>query len=320
MVHVSKYKKDVVANLVKLIIEYPIIGALNMESLPAPALQKIKAQLREKAILTMTKRRLMKVAFEEAEKTKPGILAIVEHLKGMPALMFTKENPFTIYNTIKKSKSPAPAKAGQTAPKDIEVKAGVTPFLPGPVIGELGAFGIKTGVEGGKVAIKEDKVVVKEGEEISIALAGILSRLGIEPMEVGLDITAVYEEGVIYGRSVLDIDEDKFLANLGQAATWARNLAIDIAYLTKDTIELLLIKAYKNTKALALEANILADGVKEDILAKAERQMQSLKSIANVPDAPAKEEPKVEEKKEEPKAEEPKENPTQAEKSAQDNN
>jgi len=309
MAHVSQFKKDVVANLIKLISENPIIGAVNMEDLPASAVQNMRAKLRGKAEIIMTKRRLMKIAFEEAEKTNQGVSALVEHLKGMPALLFTKENPFRIYKIIKQSKSAAHAKAGQIAPKDIEVKAGATPFLPGPVIGELGALGIKSGVENGKVAIQEDKVVVKEGEEISQNAAGILARLDIKPMELGLDIPAMYEAGVIYDRKVLDIDEDKFLADLTQAGAWARNLAVDISYPTKDTIELLLIKAHKNTKAIALEANILADGVKEDVLAKAERQMKSLKSTANIPAAPAKEKPKpeekpAEEKKEEPKAEE----------------
>jgi len=65
----------------------------------------------------------------------------------MPALLFTKENPFKLYNKLQKSKSSAPAKAGQTAPSEIVVPKGPTPFAPGPIIGELGALGIKTAVE-----------------------------------------------------------------------------------------------------------------------------------------------------------------------------
>ena len=150
----AQYKKDIVSKVAKLLVEYPIIGTVNMENLPASALQNMRTQLRGKAELFMTKRRLMKVAFEEAEKSRKGINVLVEHLKGMPALLFTKENPFAIYKIIKKSKSKAAAKAGQIAPNDIVVKAGPTPFMPGPIIGELGQFRIKTGVENSKVAIK----------------------------------------------------------------------------------------------------------------------------------------------------------------------
>jgi large subunit ribosomal protein L10 len=42
-----------------------------------------------------------------------------------------------LYKILQKSKSSAPAKAGQTAPNDIYVKAGKTSFAPGPIIGEL---------------------------------------------------------------------------------------------------------------------------------------------------------------------------------------
>ena len=45
---------------------------------------------------------------------------------------------------LEKSKSNAPAKPGQTAPSDLVLPAGETPFTPGPMIGELGQLGIKT--------------------------------------------------------------------------------------------------------------------------------------------------------------------------------
>jgi large subunit ribosomal protein L10 len=327
MAHVSQEKKDIVAKLVKLITEYPIIGAVNMENLPAPALQKMKASLRDQAFIWMAKRRLMKVAFAEAEKTKKDISKLVDYLRGMPALIFTKENPFKIYKKIKQSKSPAPAKPGQIAPKDIEVKAGPTPFMPGPIIGELGQIGIKTGVENGKVAIKEDAVVVKEGEEIKANVAGLLTRLGIEPMELGLDITAFFEDGVIYDRKVLDIDEDKFLSDLTQAAAYANNLAVEIAFPTKDTTDLLIGKAFREAKTLGIECNVLDPEIIEELIARGEAQAIGIKTTANIETGAAKpveekKEAPAEEKKEEPKPEEkpaelPKEEPKPEEKPAE---
>jgi len=155
----------------------------------------MREKLRGKVDIFMTKKRLMKIAFDQAKKDKNGIENLGDYFKGMPALVFTRDNPFTLFKILKENKSNAPAKGGQTAPHDIEVKAGGTSFAPGPIIGELGAFGIKTGVEGGKIAIKADKVVCKEGEVISSALAGILTRLGVNPMEVGLDLVGIYENG-----------------------------------------------------------------------------------------------------------------------------
>ena len=71
--HVAEYKKEIVKKLVELIMEYPIIAIVNMENLPAPQLQNMRATLRSKCVLTMTKRRLVKLAFEETKSRKKGI-------------------------------------------------------------------------------------------------------------------------------------------------------------------------------------------------------------------------------------------------------
>lgn len=280
--HVAEYKKEIVSKLVNLIIQYPIIGVVNMENLPAPQLQQMRAQLRGNFYITMTKRRLMRLAIAQTKANKKNIEEIEAHLGGMPALIFTKENPFRLNKTLQKSKSPAPAKAGQTAPRDIVVNKGATSFAPGPIIGELAMAGIKAGVEGGKVAIKEDNVVVKAGEKIKPKVAEILIRLGIQPMEVGLDLVAVYENGLIYTRDVLSVDEKEYLSRLTNAHRWAFNLAFNVTYPTKDNIRLLLGKANNDAKSLGIAQNIFDKEIIEYLLSKAEIQMKSLAGIANI--------------------------------------
>tara|TARA_Y100000034_G_scaffold3294_1_gene3953 strand:- start:3251 stop:4246 length:996 start_codon:yes stop_codon:yes gene_type:complete len=317
--NVADYKKRIVKELVDLINNHPIVGAINLENLPAPQLQKMREKLRSSVIIKVTKRRLMKLAIDQTKDKKKGIEKIIPHLKGMPGLLFTKENPFKLAKIIRKNKSPAPAKAGQIAPKDIIIKAGVTPFAPGPVISELGAIGLKSGVENGKVAIKEDKVVTKEGEVIKANVASMLTRLSIFPMEVGLDLVAVFEDGTIFARSVLDIDDKQFMENMALAGTESFNLAIDIGYMTKDTVEVLLPKAHNEALALARSQDILCSETVGEVLSKAEAQMNALKSEVGELKVEVKEEvkkeetkkeetKKVEEKKEESKTEEKKEN------------
>ena len=279
--HVAKYKKDTAEKIVELINSYPIIVAVNMENLPGQQLQTLRAKLRKDAVLLMTKRRIMKIAIEQAKSQKEGIGGLEQHLSGMPALLFTKESPFKLSRMLQKNKSPAPAKAGQTAPRDITVNKGPTSFAPGPIIGELASVGIKSGVEGGKIAIKEDSIIVRKGDKIKPKVAEILSRLGIMPMEVGLDLVAIYENGTIYSKDVLNIDDKEYLSRLSTASRWAFNLAINSSYTTKETISLLLSKAYIESKALGIHANILEPDIIGDILGKAERGMLSLKRISN---------------------------------------
>lgn len=261
-----------------LVEKYPIVGAVNMENLPTKQLQNMRAQLRGDVVIKVGKRRLMTIALQNASKKHKGLEKLIPHLKGMPGLLFTKENPFSLYKTLDKNKSTAPAKAGQIAPKDIIVPAGPTGFAPGPVIGELGQVGVAAGIENGKVAVRKDSKVASEGDEISPLLAGLLVRLGIEPMEIGLALTATYEDGNIFTKDILAIDEQEYIDNITTAHRWAFNLAMDAGILTKETIELMIAKAFKDSRGLGVEQGILNDATTDLILAKVERTAKGLQS------------------------------------------
>src|SRR3989344_2020020 len=282
MAHVSQEKKELVKKISGLLAQYPIVGAVNMENLPAPQLQAMKAKLRGKIELVMTKRRLMKVAIENSKDKAKGIEQILPNLVGMPALLFTKESPFSLSRILRKSRSKAPAKSGQIAPFDLVINAGPTPFAPGPIIGELGALGIKTGVESGKVVVKADSVVARKGEKISQKVADVLARLDVKPMDVGLSLVAALEKGVLYTSEVLDIDEAAFMNKLGTAARQSINLSVQAGYPTKDTIKLMIGKAHNDSRALGVSQNIIDKGIIEELLAKAHRSMMSVKQEGNV--------------------------------------
>jgi large subunit ribosomal protein L10 len=276
---ISQYKRDVVAEIVGKIKEYQIIGIVNMENLPAKQLQKLRANLRGKVYITMTKRKLISIALEQASKDKKGIENLEEFLGGMPGIIFTNDNPFRLYNLLQKSKSKAFAKPNQIAPDDIHIQAGPTPFAPGPIIGELASIGIKSGVESGKVAIKQDALVAKKGEQIKPKVAEILIRLGIEPMQIGLNIKAVYEDGVIYNGDVLSVDEVEFSNRLSTAGRNAFNLAVYLSYPTKTTIKYLIYKAFTNAKALGIAQNIYEKELMPSLIGKAEMYAKALKHI-----------------------------------------
>ena len=282
MAHVAEYKKKVVSDFVHLVKKYSIIAVVNMENMPSPQLAKMRQLIREYVVLKMSKRRLMNIALDKAKESKPGIDGLKEHLGGMPALMFTNENPFKLYRKLSESKSEAPAKAGQLAPKDIIIQAGPTSFAPGPIIGELSQVGIKAGIDAGKVVIKQDCVMVKKGDKISQKQADMLTRLGIKPMQIGLDLVAAYENSTIFPKDVLGIDQSQFLKKLSNAGAWSYNLAVEIGYTTKDTIELLIGKAFKDAKALGISQNIMADLLVQDLLGKAEHEMHALKVEAHI--------------------------------------
>jgi len=207
-------------------------------------------------------------------------VGLKESVTGQTAIIATDMNPFKLFSQIKATRTMAPAKGGETATYDIEVKAGDTPFKPGPIVGELQKAGIPAAIQEGKVVIKSDKVVVPAGEKIPANVAQMLTRLEIYPIEIGMNLHAVFENGSVFKPDVLDIDMDKFMSQLQQASSNAFNLAIESAWTNDLTIKPLLQKAHHNAFVLAMEQNILTKDTVKNLLSKAHANMLSLASSA----------------------------------------
>ncbi len=282
--HISEAKRKEVADIKRLVTEYPVMGVVNLETLPALMLQRMKKNLRDTVVFKVTKKRFMKIAFDQL-KEKKNLDQVKEKLNGIPILIFTKQDPFKLYKEIKKSRSAAPAKPGQKAPNDLLMPAGPTPFTPGPMIGELGQLGIKTEVKEGKIHVREEKVLVKEGEIITKKVAELLTKLGIEPMIIGLNVVLTYHDGEILFKDVLDIDEDAYLQQIKEAHATSVALAMYLGIINTDTAKLLVQKAFRESKALAEKANITTSETIGKKLAEAEVIAEALQG--KVPEVPA---------------------------------
>lgn len=324
--HISIWKKDEVKDIVKLFNEYPVAGIIDLQNLPALQFMKIRKQLKDRMYTKVTKRRLILKAIEQL-KDKKNIDGLKQYLGGMPSLIFTKEDPFILQKQISKSKSNVAAKPGQIAPDDIKIDAGPTPFTPGPIIGELGKLGLKTEVKEGKIHLKEAKVLVKAGAVISPAVSDLLTKLGIEPMTIGLNLVAAYENktGEILDKKVLSVDEKEYVDNLKQIALWAVNLAAFIEYPDAEILKMVIKKAYLSCKSVADKAKLeIKEDEKVELLqkpVKVEKPVEQPKVEKKIEPKPAEqskveikhieqpkhvEQPKVEKKIEQPKIEMPK--------------
>ena len=276
MAHVATWKKDLVNELVQDMREAPVVAVVDMESIPGQQIQAMRATLRAHAKLKMTKNKLMILALEEAAKDKPGLDALKENIDGQCAIVTTDLDPFKLFAQLKKTMTPAPAKPGQLAPIDIVVPKGPTPFGPGPIIGELQKIGLPAKIEGGKIVIQKDTPLVKQGEPVPANVAAMLPKLEILPMVVGLDLRAAYEDGTVYHKDVLDIPEDYYANMFATAAYNALALGVEIAFPTKETVPVLIAKAFRETAAVSVEAAIPNEASIKTLIAKADAQMLSV--------------------------------------------
>jgi large subunit ribosomal protein L10 len=274
--HLPKWKRDEVEMIKKWAKEYAVISLVDVHGIPAAQLQGIRKDLHGKAVLRMTRNTLISHAFAELGGDYASLEKFIE---GQSALIFTNDNPFSLYRNLEKTKTKMAAKPGEIAPEDIVVSRGPTSFKPGPIVGELQQAGIPAVIESGKVKIKDTKVVVKKGAAIPKKVADALLKLDIRPMDVGLRLQAAFYEKAVYQPGMLAIDEDAYRRDIALAALQAFNLSVTAAFPTKLTTAAILGRAFSEAKNLAVEAGVYEKDVMDAIIARASREAKTLKGI-----------------------------------------
>ena len=278
MAHVAEWKKEEVKELKGIIDKYDVIGIVDLMNIPAKQLQEMRRTLKGNAVIRMAKKNLMDLAFEDCNADKNNIVDLSEHMDGQVAIIATEMNPFRLYKILEDSKTSAPAKAGSVAVDDIMVPKGDTGFEPGPFLGDLQQVGIPAKIDKGKIVVQKDTVVVKEGEVVTPAIAATLSRLDINPMEVGIDLKAVYEDETVYTTDVLAIDEEQTLADIQNAFRNAFNLSVNAAIPTEETTSTIITLAYTRAINVGVAGAIMTSETSEPIIGLAQAKMLALAS------------------------------------------
>ena len=274
---VLEQKTKEVEEITNLLKRYKIIGIASLQKVRAAQLQEFKKNLADKVFMRVLKNTLMKLAIENC-KERADLKKLEEHMKGPNVFMFTDLNPFKLAIILERGKVKTTAKSGDTAAFDVVVPAGNTGQAPGPIISQLNAVGLPTRIESGSVWINKDTLVVKKGEAINERLASMLSKLGIKPVETGLTLTVVFDEGLIVTQNQLKLDLEGTEHDVQNAYAESFALSLSISYPTKENMVALLQIAHKEAYALSLGAAIPTKETIEDLIRKAHAEMLSLSS------------------------------------------
>jgi len=250
--HVSEEKKQKVKELAGL-MKMKTVMIVSIKGLPSAQFQDIKKKLRSKAKVQVVKKSLVNFALDHSGIKE--LHELVQFVDDSTAILFSNNDAFEISGILASEKSPQKAKAGMIVPMDIEVKAGPTELIPGPDISALSSVGLAPKVENGKIAVMQDKVILKEGKEISEAIASIMAKLDIVPFKVGLEPVAAFMEGKIY--KDIKIDKEGLIAELEEAFGRALPFAVEVGYVTEVTLDYILGKA-------GLEGNAIENLINEN--------------------------------------------------------
>jgi len=268
-------KTEEVEAIKRLVLQYKGLGVASLQKVRAAQLQELKKKIKDEAHIQVIKNTLMMRALNESTD-KPNLEKLEGFVSGSNIFLFTDLNPFKLALLLEKGKVRTTAKAGDIAAIDVIVPAGNTGQPPGPIISQLGAVGLPTRIESGSVWINKDTLVAKKGDVIDTRLASVLSKLNIKPVEVGLIIKAIYENGLVFTQDQLQLDLEGFKRNLIEAQSNALSLSINAAYPLPENIVLLIQTSHRHAFNLALNAAIPTSETIGDLLRKAHMEASSL--------------------------------------------
>jgi large subunit ribosomal protein L10 len=264
---IPEWKVQEVNELAELIRKYPVIIIADLMKVPTSRLQRMKRKIREmlgdRVVMRVAKNTLFRIAMK-----KVGLdpTPLEKYLTGTNMFIFTDMNPFELAMVLDKIRVTAPAKPGMTVESEVVIPAGDTGLKPGPIMSVFGKLKIPIRVQKGTIWIAKDTVVAKPGDTISMELASLLQKLGIEPIVVKLKLKAAYDRGVVIPGSELLLDLDKYRDELSKAVKEALWLGVEIGYPEPDVIKLALPLAARRAVMLAAEAGFVTPETAEYVL------------------------------------------------------
>ncbi len=267
-----------VERLKNLISSHGTILVADFSGFPSNYFKTIRKALRGKAQVLVAKNKLFRVALQEV---KPNLLnSIDRYLHGQNVFLFSNLHPLRLSWILKENPFPSSLKPGEVAPKDIVIPEGPTELSPGPIIDELARMGINTKVQGGKIYISRDKVVLKAGEVVTEEIARILNLLGIKPINTtfGLKV-AVDSDGVVYPPEVLDLTVEDITEAIRQALEKAVKVAVATCLPSRDAAPFIVQKVHLKAISVAAALNLLTPQTTPYVLLKAASHARALQGV-----------------------------------------
>ena len=254
--------------------KYKVIALVRMEKVRSSQLLPLRKKFRGEVEIVSIKD---KVAQKSLSTLKiPGIEKLAEKLVGQCVLMFTNMSPIKLNILLGKNKIMMAARGGDKASIDVVIKAGNTGITPGPILTDFKESGVSTKIDQGTIWITKDSVAAKKGDIITTKLATLLSKLDVKPVEAGIVLNSALEDKIVYNQEELTVDLEKYRTAFAQAHQEALSLSIEIGYITKENVNIILSRAAQQARSLAVESGFLTDDTKESTIQRAHGQAKSL--------------------------------------------
>lgn len=258
--------------------KYKVVALVRMEKVRSSQLLPLRKKFKGEVEIVSIKDKVAQKALSTLKI--PGIEKLATNLVGQCVLMFTNMSPIKLNILLGKNKVMMAARGGDKASIDVVIKAGNTGITPGPILTDFKEAGVSTKIDQGTVWITKDSIAAKKGDIISGKLATLLSKLDVKAVEAGIVLNSALEDKVVYNQDELTVDVEQYRTAFAQAHQEAMSLAIEIGYITKENINIILGKAAQQARSIAIESGFLTEDTKEATIQRADGQARTLASKA----------------------------------------
>jgi len=244
----------------KLLDTYSKVYFVLVDNVTSQQMHDVRRGLRGRGEVLMGKNTLQKkvitnrAAAEGASTTDKTIAEkfVKENLiQGNCGLIFTNDSVDVITDIIAKHRIQAPARVGAISPVEVTIPAGNTGLEP-TMTSFFQALNIATKIQKGTVEIVADKKVLSVGDKVDNSTAALLTKLKINPFYYGLQLKAVWDDGVVFATEDLDFTESKIEDVFSSAIGNMTALSLGAGIPTAASFPHLVTDAFKNLLAATL--------------------------------------------------------------------
>jgi large subunit ribosomal protein LP0 len=244
----------------KLLDKYSKVYFVTVDNVTSQQMHNVRRGLRGRGELLMGKNTLQKKVISNravAEGASNNDKAIFEKfvkeglIVGNCGLIFTNDELSSILDVITKNRIQAPARVGAVSPVEVTIPAGNTGLEP-TMTSFFQALNIATKISKGTVEIVADKKVLSVGDKVDNSTAALLTKLKINPFFYGLQLRAVWDDGVVFAAEDLEFDETKVEEVFNQAIGNMTGLSLGAGIPTAASFPHLITDAFKNLLAASL--------------------------------------------------------------------
>lgn len=242
--------------VVGLLENYSRAFIVHADNVSSKQFMDIRAGLRPMgdSVILMGKNTMMKrcirIYMEETGNDRWKIL--LDQLVGNVGIVFTKGDLCDVRDKMDEYKVGALARAGSIAPVAVTIPAGPTGMDPSQT-SFFQTLNIATKINKGSIDILNDHVVFQIGDKVNASAAILLGKLGIKPFTYGLVVQNVIEDGACFPPAVLDLTDDDIAAGMQAGIRMVAALSLATNYPTIAAMPHIIVNAYKNVLAVAVE-------------------------------------------------------------------